>query len=415
MAQLHHILICLLEVADLVAAERNLNDATPAIINIESSERHGVEADGVTTKIVVNGSLVPVVEDSAHKAVAPSVAKETAIAQAPIATSVDRDTPISQAPESVPPAWAPWPNQSNSIWSARIQCYVDRNDRVSYAKIAAQTLCFSLGVLLFIKCVRSTSSKDLRFIFHATRVAPWGAFIILDFTIIAMDTSAFFSNDHDACVQPAHIVLGLALCGLLLNDLMWLGLFFHELHLKPFLTVHHAVYLAQMALLCSGHMQYVRLMIALAGLEESQEVVASLSYLHKKTSNGTVWLLFRSVFRTICSGFAIGVYATFIVVGFMTLSTSMLAFMVVDICLWLVFMAQEWHHIRSLLEETRQVHFELPPKVQYCCANSSSVELAYEDINASVGCAYARSEWSRSLELEVGSMVRVTHEGHVDL
>merc|ERR1711881_823829 len=71
------------------------------------------------------------------------------------------------------------------------------------------------------------------------------------------------------------------------------------------------------------------------------EVIASISYLRKNSQSGPRWFVFTIAWRLICSSFALGALSLFVVIGNAT-RLRLRVFMLAEIILWCIFLAQEW-------------------------------------------------------------------------
>lgn len=225
-------------------------------------------------------------------------------------------------------------------------------------EICVATAAGTLGALAVLTCflhikLKKKGSVSKRYLFHASRVVPWSLLIII--VIFGI-----YVNAHAAIVKrlrveqfvgkciSAPVTAGLVYFSLLLvYDLVWLGGVFWNLHKKPFLLVHHMIYIAWVILTLLGYFEYVRLVFLVAALEESQEAIASISYLRKDKSDGPWWLFFCIAWRLMCSAFALGVMCLFLLIG--TMDVEMKVFMIVEMLLWIVFLWQEWRFLFELV------------------------------------------------------------------
>lgn len=230
-----------------------------------------------------------------------------------------------------------------------------------------------------------------RKLFHAARAGSWALFIAIILLAILTSTISVSQEqldvkDFGGTCLPVNVVLAFVFfAALLVNDLLWLGLlvavkvvfivrlvvfgvicvcFFKKsilnpkciqglvlrsLHRKPFLILHHCIYLVWVVLTVHGDIHYVHLVFAVSALEESQELVASICYLRKDSTSGQWWQLFTHAWWLMCCSFAIGVMALFLMLG--TLGWAMITFIPVDIALWCIFLWQEWSGLADLVLE----------------------------------------------------------------
>eukprot|EP00401_Gymnodinium_catenatum_P018154 CAMPEP_0117506088 /NCGR_PEP_ID=MMETSP0784-20121206/25721_1 /TAXON_ID=39447 /ORGANISM="" /LENGTH=282 /DNA_ID=CAMNT_0005301537 /DNA_START=130 /DNA_END=979 /DNA_ORIENTATION=+ len=200
------------------------------------------------------------------------------------------------------------------------------------------------------------------------RVGPWAALILICLFGIGVETYNLGAlnldmNHLDRDCMSTGLNMGYTLfIVLLLNDLLWLGGVFNVLHKKPFLVLHHLIYLAWAVLTILGKIEYVRLIFVLAALEESQEVVASVSYLRKTKKGGPWWLFFTVAWRLMCSAFALGIVMLYLLVT--EVSMVLRCFMVFELGLWVFFLAQEWAYLAELVlkeEEEDAIASEATP------------------------------------------------------
>jgi len=227
---------------------------------------------------------------------------------------------------------------------------------------------------------RGPTGKNMRAIFHAARATPWAFLILLVFFGIAtaaiqrLPVEKYVTN----CVPP-HVAAGMCFfCTLLVNDLVWLGFIFRSLHKKPFLLLHHLIYLTWAILTIAGTVEYVRLIFLLAALEESQEAVASVSYLRKDKKSGRWWLFFCIAWRMMCSSFAVGVMSLWLMLGTGILSWTMVIFMTVEILLWVFFLCQEWSFLSETVlnaESKEDKASEMESQLQRTCDEESELEI----------------------------------------
>lgn len=237
--------------------------------------------------------------------------------------------------------------------------------RVARLGFASSVLAVGISTAIAAMAVpRGPTGKDKRAIFHAARATPWAFLIVL--VVFGIVTNVIDKQPVDEYVTlciPPHVMMGMCFfCTLLLNDLIWLGAIFRSLHKKPFLLLHHLIYLAWAVLTIAGMFEYVRLIFLVAALEESQEALASISYLRKDQRSGRWWLFFCIAWRMMCSSFAVGVMSLWLMLGTGVLSWAMLTFMTIEILLWVFFLWQEWSFLAEMVlnseEEEKTSHME---------------------------------------------------------
>jgi len=226
---------------------------------------------------------------------------------------------------------------------------------------------------------------DPRYVFHLTRIGPWALVSVLGLVLAVLDVydlrhmkyGLWHDNDKsDAstdsvnsnldsengyglltlCISPVHYAWSGNFMAVLLNDLVWLGGYFRTLHKKKFLCLHHLVYIAQgLVMLTTGKIAWILLVMPLALMEESMEMMNSASYLLKdrsdkkgKTFSGLWWKLFSSIWRILCTAWALGVFVP--VIFLFNLSWGLIIILVVEIMMWFWFI---------LIDITDLIHFEL--------------------------------------------------------
>tara|TARA_B100000795_G_scaffold249096_1_gene216383 strand:+ start:145 stop:759 length:615 start_codon:yes stop_codon:yes gene_type:complete len=151
---------------------------------------------------------------------------------------------------------------------------------------------------------------DVRFFFHAARVGPWTALIGALIPCIVLDTISFLRASssgpfEDALTRPNGCVAGYQCAtiglfvSLLLTDLIMFVLmdFVRALTRKPLMVFHHLFFISWLLCTVSGVVPITRVVLALSGLEEGQEALASISYLKKDSPNQFEWRLGVAVSR----------------------------------------------------------------------------------------------------------------------
>lgn len=231
----------------------------------------------------------------------------------------------------------------------------------SQASVAGAVLATWLSLLvivgLVLKCrLQQAGIMDKRQWFHSLRIVPWGLFNVLSAALLVLEAAVITKENLNmneltqGCVSLPHIVVMALFVSLLLCDLFVLGFVLRVLGGKLFLLFHHIVYIVQVWLMWLKHLEYIYLVLGIIAIEESQECIASASYLSKGRPSGPWWRLFTVVLRLMVSSFSIGADALFMLTGSMSMSYRMC--MVIQMGLWGIFLYQEWCYLCQLVLST---------------------------------------------------------------